>query len=224
VTDQRPTPPTGFRTVVFASDRMRALLDRPGIETRPPATRGDLVALLGESASKAAVRPIRVGIIDGTTKGPCLPPKEVMQALSAGIRMYGAVSDGALRAAECAAYGMTGVGRIYQHAAAELVTRIDEYMMPTSPDPTDQSLAAWRIALDDGVEHLDVSEDDARAFVTLAQQMPWPVRTLSQISAAAEASGSGASVRRVVTFLATQGRGVMWDDGAALAEAMLADD
>ena len=39
--------------------------------------------------------------------------KEILFALSAGVRVYGAASIGALRAAECEQFGRIGVGRIY---------------------------------------------------------------------------------------------------------------
>jgi hypothetical protein len=40
--------------------------------------------------------------------------KEILWALTHGVRVYGASSMGALRAAELAAFGMVGVGRVFQ--------------------------------------------------------------------------------------------------------------
>jgi hypothetical protein len=48
--------------------------------------------------------------------------KEILWALSLGIRVYGASSMGALRAAELAPFGMVGVGRIFEgYVSGELV-------------------------------------------------------------------------------------------------------
>ena len=43
-----------------------------------------------------------------------ISPKEVLRAIDAGITLYSSSSMGALRAVECAPYGMTGVGMIYE--------------------------------------------------------------------------------------------------------------
>ncbi|MDN3610405.1 TfuA-like protein [Vibrio ostreicida] len=79
-----------------------------GIEIRPPIERGDLEDI---SASDSPVC-----IIDGVFQNTlAITAREIARALKKGVRIYGSSSMGALRAAECAPIGMTGVGKIFEH-------------------------------------------------------------------------------------------------------------
>jgi hypothetical protein len=83
-----------------------------GLERRPPAAKGDLLAAVLAGATA-------IGLIDGTfDHGAAVWHKEILFALDRGVAVLGAASMGALRAAECAAFGMTGIGRIYEDYAA----------------------------------------------------------------------------------------------------------
>ena len=78
----------------------------------PPAVQGDVL-----SAVQAGARVI--GIVDGGFEYTApVWHKEILYALSRPVRVFGAASMGALRAAECGVYGMVGVGRIYAEYAA----------------------------------------------------------------------------------------------------------
>lgn len=88
-----------------------AIVD-PGITLRAPAQRGDIVKALEDGANV-------IGLIDGFFENVApVWHKEILFALSKGVRVYGAASMGALRAAECAAFGMVGVGRIFEAYAS----------------------------------------------------------------------------------------------------------
>jgi hypothetical protein len=77
-----------------------------GIVVRAPAIQGDLYRATQEGASA-------IGLIDGGFEYTApVWHKEILHALSRGVAVYGAASMGALRAAECAAFGMVGVGAI----------------------------------------------------------------------------------------------------------------
>lgn len=80
----------------------------PDAVVAPPIQRGDL---LKDIRRKYNV----VVIIDGRFH-QCLAvsPADIMDALRCGIRIYGASSMGALRAAELEFYGMIGCGRIFE--------------------------------------------------------------------------------------------------------------
>lgn len=79
----------------------------------PPARRGDIMAAL------RAHRPRAIGLIDGYfEQAPSVWHKEILHALDRGVPVLGAASIGALRAAELAQFGMTGVGRIHAAYAA----------------------------------------------------------------------------------------------------------
>jgi hypothetical protein len=73
-----------------------------------PALQGDVV---GAARRGATV----IGIIDGGFEYTApIWHKEILYALSQGIAVFGGASMGALRAAECRAFGMVGVGRIFR--------------------------------------------------------------------------------------------------------------
>jgi hypothetical protein len=74
----------------------------------PPVAMGDVLRAL-------AGRPAAIGIIDGVFETvPAVWHKEILFALSQGVRVYGASSMGALRAAELHSLGMRGIGRIFE--------------------------------------------------------------------------------------------------------------
>lgn len=76
-------------------------------EYLPPICRGDL-ARLPEHVKF-------VGIVDGEFyQSLAVSPKEVVALLGRGVRVFGAASMGALRAAETHRYGTIGVGDIFQ--------------------------------------------------------------------------------------------------------------
>ena len=83
----------------------------PDIVLCPPAAKGDVFAAAQSGAT-------RIGIVDGTfDHGAAIWHKEILYVLDRGIEVMGAASMGALRAAECAAFGMIGIGRIYEDYA-----------------------------------------------------------------------------------------------------------
>lgn len=74
----------------------------------PPASEGDVYRVANR-------RPKAIGIIDGYFE--CVPSvwhKEILWAMAQGVRVYGSASMGALRAAELAAFGMEGAGKIFE--------------------------------------------------------------------------------------------------------------
>ena len=100
---------TGRRIVAFAGPSLRpADRQRPDIEWRGPAAAGDLLATLPQ-------RPDAICLIDGLFDA-CAAPwhKELLLVMAHGVRLFGAASMGALRAAELHRHGMTGVGRIFE--------------------------------------------------------------------------------------------------------------
>lgn len=77
-----------------------------GCTILPPAAQGDIARAVLAGASA-------VGLIDGVYETvAAVWHKEILFAIERGVRMLGAASMGALRAAECAAFGMEPVGEI----------------------------------------------------------------------------------------------------------------
>ena len=73
----------------------------------PPICRGDLAKLPEETRV--------VGIVDGEFfQNLAVSPKEVVALLDRGIKVFGAASMGALRAAETYRFGTVGVGEVFR--------------------------------------------------------------------------------------------------------------
>jgi hypothetical protein len=79
-----------------------------GLHSRGPAAQGDIGRAVLQGASA-------IGLIDGRFEDMAsVWHKEILFALSRGVTVLGAASMGALRAAECAAFGMIGIGSIFE--------------------------------------------------------------------------------------------------------------
>lgn len=75
----------------------------------PPAQHGDVYRAV------TLLRPRAVGIVDGYFESvPAVWHKEILWAIGQGVHVFGAASMGALRAAELAAFGMRGIGVIFE--------------------------------------------------------------------------------------------------------------
>ena len=86
-----------------------AILDA---DYRPPAAANDVLDAVCDE-------PRAIVVIDGVFERVLsIRHKEILYALSRGIRVYGAASMGALRAAELDTFGMRGVGKIYEAYAS----------------------------------------------------------------------------------------------------------
>jgi hypothetical protein len=88
----------------------------PGVVCRGPAAQGDVAAAVLDGATA-------IGLVDGRYEDVAAPwHKEILFALSEGVVVYGGGSLGALRAAECAHFGMVGVGDIFaRYMSGDLV-------------------------------------------------------------------------------------------------------
>ena len=136
-------------------------------EYRPPITRGDLDRLLARDHP-----PDAVGIVDGRFPHvPGVTPTEVLRALDAGVTVYGSSGVGALRAAECAPFGMVGVGAVFEAYASGRVEADDE--VAAAPG-ADGRLIDWRLGLADGPA-------GAARFLELADQTYFAERTLDRV-------------------------------------------
>lgn len=103
--------------VIFAGPTLHGanLSATTDYDLRPPARQGDFVRAIREGATV-------IGLIDGIYEYvPAIWHKEILFGLANGVHIFGAASMGALRAAECAAFGMVGIGKIYEdYASGEL--------------------------------------------------------------------------------------------------------
>ena len=103
----------------------------PQASWAPPVRRGDVSTDIEEGIQV-------VGIIDGEFfQSLSVTPSEILEALRAGVMVYGAGSMGAMRAAELDVFGMIGCGRIYERIRESLYFPDDH--LGVAFDPADRS-------------------------------------------------------------------------------------
>ncbi len=173
----------------------RAILDAT---FRPPAKRGDLTAAV---ASGAAV----IGLIDGVFfQDSAVGHREILAALRRGVRVIGASSMGALRAAEMESFGMEGVGEIYRRYASGELVADDEVALvfdPYTGSALSEPLVNIRYALElaEGAGILDGGE--ARSLLSVAAGLYYPDRTYRRIAAEAAPRIGNDAVSRFLAFI-----------------------
>jgi hypothetical protein len=116
-------------TAIFLGPSLDAAAARSILKATylPPIKRGDLSQLSGEIKT--------VGIIDGEFyQSLAVSPKEVLQLLDRGIKVYGSSSTGALRAAETHIYGMVGMGAIFEMYRDGMIDADDEVALTYDQD------------------------------------------------------------------------------------------
>lgn len=147
-------------------------------EYRPPIRRGDL-----EQIADGAVVLILDGMFDRVL---AVSPGEIRAALARGVRIFGAASMGALRAAEVP--GIQGIGRIYELYASGEIVDDDEVAVLVDPrDHRPQSVPMVNIR--HAVARLaatgTINRDLARRIVDEAKALPYALRNWCEILTAA---------------------------------------
>jgi hypothetical protein len=188
------------RRVAFVGPTLAAA-ERPrlGVEYLPPARHGDLFAL-GLRRGDAVL------VVDGVYQqfAP-LRHKEILAALAAGVRVYGAASYGALRAAELAASGMVGVGRVAAaYGRGELSGDADVAVLHSDDDACRRltvALVSIRWATRDLVEAGRLDATSGEAVVALAAGLHYTERSPSALRARARAAALAPAVGSVLAAL-----------------------
>lgn len=154
------------RPVVFVGPSLQPGDVPAAVEARPPAAAGDLAALLADP-------PPAVGLIDGVFEtGPSVQHKEILHLLALGVRVLGAASLGALRAAELDALGMTGIGRVYAAYRDGRVTRDDAVMLPHAPPELGcRPLGTALVDMEAALEGADLPAADRRMLRRIARRL-----------------------------------------------------
>lgn len=168
--------------VVFMGPTLDRAEARGRLDARylPPVSQGDILSV-------AAERPRAIGIIDGYFQlVPAVWHKEILHALDSGIPVFGAASMGALRAAELDAFGMVGVGRIYQWYRNQFLVADDEVAVIHAPHaighrPLSEAMVNIRATLDLAVREGLVSEDSARTLVAACAATPYWLRSHERV-------------------------------------------
>ncbi len=154
--------------------------DRSGLDVRPPARQGDLYRAVLDGANA-------IGLIDGVFGFvPSVWHKEILFALKQGIRVLGAASLGALRAAECAAYGMVPVGPIAESYASGARVEDADVCLAHAPAELDfMPLSEPLVDVEATVAAMDVTAAEAIALRLAANAIYFADRTVEAIVAEA---------------------------------------
>jgi hypothetical protein len=145
-----------------------------------PVAQGDVYQI-------ARRKPWGIGIIDGFFERiPSVWHKEILWALSEGIHVYGSASMGALRAAELSAFGMIGVGTIYEDYASGALADDDEVTLAHAPAgkkyrAVSEPMVNIRRTLSKAVADGIVSGATADSLVEFGKALFYPLRTYERI-------------------------------------------
>jgi hypothetical protein len=142
---------------------------------RPPAAQGDVYA-----AARGGARVI--GLVDGAFESvPSVWHKEILWALARGIAVFGSASLGALRAAETEAFGMIGVGEVYEAFRSGTLEDDDEVAVIHGPEdagfrPLSEAMVNIRATLRAAAEAGVLSRSSGLALEAEAKRWHFPER------------------------------------------------
>ena len=174
------------------------LLHQPQVRVLPPVRHGDLFdPLIGDGDT--------VVVIDGLYhQTPAVRHKEILALLGRDVRVIGAASIGALRAAELADFGMIGVGQIYRAYAAGDIDGDDEVAVGQTPDGDLEALT-WplvnlRHVLALAQQQSVVDAAAASGLLEALRSVYYPQRSSAAVRAVCRRHGAG----QVSDWLAAQ--------------------
>ncbi len=209
--------------VFIGPSRGRTPLDVPGnVRLAPPAAFGDLYR-----AARAGVG--RIGLVDAVFEDqPTVWHNEILWALDHGVEVYGGASMGALRAAECAPFGMIGVGAIFEmyrdgtleddHEVAVLHGPADLDHMPLT-EPLVNVRATLAAARDAGV----LTPDEAEAMLGKAHDRYYKTLTWASLLDDAQLGGLSAAADRLAPWLPSGRIDLKRNDAQALIARVSSD-
>ena len=169
--------------IVFAGPSIHGeTVDLTGIELRPPAAQGDLLRAVIEGASV-------IGLIDGSFEATAsVWHKEILHALSEGVAVVGGASMGALRAAECAAFGMEPVGQIAQLLLSgehdDALVAITHGPVELGCPPFTEALVDCEATIAEMARRGAISTAEAARARDIARDMYYKVRTIPALARA----------------------------------------
>lgn len=201
----------------------------PEAEFRPPIRHGDVWRALEERR-----RPRVLVVIDGVFEQiPAVWHKELLEALAEGLHVLGAASMGALRAAELHAFGMVGVGRIFEKFRDGVWLDDDEVALMHGPAEAGYPnlslpMANVRATLDAAEAAQVLEAEAAQRIAGAAKRIFHADRTWGAVDAAS--AEAGVATKTLDIFRAWRSQGAVDQKRAdalealALAKALLRED
>ena len=154
----------------------------PSITLLPPAAQGDIVAAVHRGVSV-------IGLIDGVYESiAAIWHKEILFAMSEGVQVIGGASLGALRAAECAAFGMIGVGEIFHdYQSGNIVDDSDVAILHAPKElgyrPLTEAMVDVRATVRFHFQNNNLGREDGDRILTSAESLFFKDRTWRTIIA-----------------------------------------
>lgn len=190
-----------------------ARLALPDAEFLGPAQRGDIARVVLDR------RPAIVVLIDGLFNTvPAVAHKEILFALTSGVRVIGASSMGALRAAELWTFGMEGVGEIFRRFQSGAWESDDEVAVTHGPAesgyrPGSVALANIRLGLEQACRRKFLTAEQAAGIVEKLRAVFYPERSWQHAFVIAREIGmSERAIDELKTFVATDAPNAKRDD------------
>jgi hypothetical protein len=195
--------------VLFAGPSLAGTRYVPGVTCRPeedaridlrihgPAVQGDIgrAVLAGASA---------IGLVDGRFDDVAsVWHKEILFALSKGVIVLGAASMGALRAAECAAFGMIGIGSIFErYRSGELDDDAAVAQIHAPRELGYEPLSEALVNVEATIHELHglnlINPDESRRLLESARSVFFKQRTMARVAGAA---GLGSRTEKIADLL-----------------------
>lgn len=167
---------------------------------RPPVRRGDVLAAAKE-------KPPLIGIIDGVFMHTLAPsPREILQAIQLGVPILGSSSLGALRAVELEAFGMIGVGTIFELYKTRTLIADDEVALVFAGDDLralSEPMVNIRYALDAAVARGIITGIERRRLIKIGKTIYFPERTWRSLFAAADGHIAAEKLEAIRALVAT---------------------
>jgi hypothetical protein len=169
-------------------------------------------ARCGDVLRARRLAPRAIAIVDGVfARTAAVWHKEILLALDDGIAVFGASSMGALRAAECAPFGMVGIGRIFEAYRDGLYTDDDEVALLHGPADRayremSEAMVNIRATVAEAVSSGVIRPDSGERLIRCAKDTFYQVRSLSvAIAATWPADPDGEEASRFRRFIANGG-------------------
>lgn len=208
-----------MKPIVFAGPSVHRLdlPSEPGFDLTSPAGCGDVAK---------AVRHGRrvIGLIDGLFEsGPAVWHKEILFALASGCTVLGASSMGAIRAAECAPFGMIGIGQVFNdYLSGRRCADADVALVHGPAELGYLPLSVALVDVDDAVRRMQAAgimspalgaELQRRAAATFFKSRSWQ----GLLGAAGVSEETARGIRR---WIADNGPGLKSRDALLLLQAL----
>lgn len=164
----------------------------------PPASRGDILRAAREGASI-------IGLIDGVFFQECaVAHREILEVIRNGVRVVGASSMGALRAAELDSLGMEGVGEVYRMYRDGEIVSDDEVALvfdPGTGTALSEPLVNIRCTIARAVRECVITSDTGDVVIGCARSLYFPDRTYDAVLGLANEQLGPADLAALCAFI-----------------------